>query len=189
VSDELTTVLATLTEAVEDADPRLKTRKEYRSARDWLRDRAGDEAEDEVRQARAHLDMLALLQAEIDDKSAREEAEKARRRTEDAQILKRLQGEFRLYSALILAGFLIPPFLFAPFPKIVAVGIIPPLWGFLRVRGLHSQLRGRQWIVLLDTVEEHTGRLKFADWIALGCMAIVGLWTLVALTIAGSQGG
>lgn len=187
MSDELTEVLGRLTKAVEDAGPRLRTRKEFRAARDWLRAQpeSEDAADDQAREASAHLDMLALLQAEIDEKVAGEEKEKGRRKREDEALLQRLQSEFKLYAALIVAGFLIPPFLLAPFPQLCAVGIVPPLVGFLRVRGIHKQLEGRQWIILLDTVEEHTGRLKFADYTALAALGIGLLWTVVGFIRAG----
>lgn len=187
MSDELTEVLGRLTTAVEDAGPRLRTRKEFRSARDWLRGQpeSSDAPADQAREAAAHLDMLALLQAEIDEAIAAEEREKGRRKQEDEAVLSRLQSEFKLYAGLIVLGFVIPPFLVAPFPQFCALGIVPPLFGFLRVRGIHKELDGRQWIILLDTVEEHTGRLKFADYTALAAMGIGLLWTVVGFIRAG----
>ena len=183
-TSRLDAVLAELDHDLEDAAPRLRSRKEWKAADRWRRqlDEAslGDEVDDVVREAEAQRDLLALARAEVDQEQTAEDRLKRVRLSEDEELLALVERELKLYGGLILAGFILPPALLAFGPWLV-LGAAAPVAGMLRMVRATAKTSGRAWLILQDRVDQPMKLVRFAHAIAGASLLLTGAWLLFAL--------
>ena len=183
-TSRLEAVLAELETSLEEADPRLRLRKEWKAADRWKREldprsglEAAGEIDDVVREAEAQRDMLALARAEVDQEQSAEDRLKRVRLAEDEELLAVVERELKVYGGLILAGFVLPPALLAFGPWLV-VGAVAPLVGMLRMVRATSACSGRAWLILQDRIEQPMKLVLFAHAIAVASWLVAGAWVL-----------
>ncbi len=188
-TSQLEQALTSLGDMLEESDPRLRSRSEWKEADAWLRslEPGVDEpssVEDRLRQAEAHRDLLGIAAIEVRELLRAEERTRVERLAEDEVQLETLQRELKVYGGLILAGFVIPPVLFGPFGSFLLLGLLPTLYGVLRMSSVSSSTSGRAWLILQDRVDQVRTQVRFAHGATLACFAIGGLWLVFALLAA-----
>ena len=181
-----------LTRDLEEADAHLRARKEWKAAEAWRRDMSErlddvaadpEAAEDVVREADAHRDMLALARTETEQRVAAEERTRQTRLAEDETLLSGMEKELKVYIALIVTTFLLPPALFAPFKTWCALGALPAIFGAAHMSSVTSGVKGRAWLILQDRVEQVMSRIRFAHAIAGASMVVTLLWIGFAIVV------
>ena len=183
-TSRLEATLAELDDVIEEAGPRLRGREEFKAADRWRRDlgdiESVEEPEDRVREAEAHRDLLSLAQAEIDQALAGEDRLKRVRLQEDEELLGQIEREVKIYGALILTGFILPPALMA-FGPWLALGALAPLVGMFRLLRVTGRSAGRAWLILHDRVDQPMKLVTFAHAIAAASWLVMGAWLLFVL--------
>lgn len=183
-SSRLEAVLAELDHLIEEADPRLRGRKEWKAADRWRRQleqpaEAAD-LEDRVREAEAQRDLLSLAGTEVSQELAAEERLKRVRLAEDEELLGQVERELKVYGGLILAGFILPPALLAFGPWLV-LGAAAPVIGLMRMIRVTGRTSGRAWLILQDRVDQPMKVVLFCHLIA-GLSGVVTIaWLVFAL--------
>jgi hypothetical protein len=171
------------------ADPRVRSRQEWKDADVWFRSfgpgegLTEEEVDDAVRQAEAHRDLLGLATAEIRQTLDAEERTRALRLREDEQLLAMLQLELKVYAGLIAAAFFLPPVIMAPFGEFLLLGLIPSIVGMLRMLAASKRVSGRGWLILQDRVDQVTRMIPFAHGIAGSTWLIGALWLFFQLVM------
>ncbi len=182
-NSRLEAVLAELETLVEEADPRLRTRKEWKAADRWMRELERPvpdaDSEDRVREAEAQRDLLNLASAELDQQVAAEDRLKRTRLREDEELLGQVERELRIYGILVGTGFLLPLGLFAFGPWLVA-GAAAPLVGLMRMLRVVGRTSGRAWLILQDRIDQPMKLVRFLHLLA----GLSGLWTAALLVFA-----
>jgi len=187
VSDHRLTDLITALEArVEAADPRVRTRKEWKAADSWVRavepDAVdGTDREDTVREGEALRDLLDLASSEVKARVDAEDATKRARLSEDEELLGMLSGELKIYGGLIFAAFLIPPATLTMLGAFCGFGVLPAVFGFARMFSATAKVDGRAWLILQDRVDQLLQRIKMAHGGAAGAVLLTILWVVIAL--------
>ena len=190
----LTAVLAELRDHVEDASPRLRSRKEWKAADSFERqhgeadDPDGEALDDLIREAEAQRDLLAIARTESEQALADEERVRQSRLTEDEALLAHLQTELKVFGGFILATFLLPPALFAPLGPWIGLGAVPAVLGMARMSGVSGKVKGRRWLILKDRVDEVEKKIRFAHGIALASVGLTALWVVFAMLASQAQG-
>ncbi|MEE2830547.1 MAG: hypothetical protein VX498_15265 [Myxococcota bacterium] len=191
-------LLARLDAAVDESDPRLRARSEWKEIeslhRSLLEDRdrwldSTSELEDLERDCSAKLDLLELARAEVAEQVQTELRVRESRLTEDEGLLTAIAAELRVYAVYVLLGFVLPPLmlLMKPLGALLALGCVPVLFGFARMQAVGSPARGRRWLVLQDRVDHVMGRVRNLHFAAATAVLLTCLWVLVSnLRDAGS---
>lgn len=183
-TSRLKAVLAHLDHDMEEADPRLRSRKEWKAADSWRRGLGEldqvEETDDRVREAEAHRDLVALAWSEIEQELAAEDRLKRVRLQEDEGLLGEVERELKVYGTLILAGFILPPALMAFGPWLV-LGAAPPLVGLLRMLRVTGRTSGRAWLILQDRVDQPMKMVRFGHAIAVASWLLTVAWLMFAL--------
>ena len=58
---------------------------------------------------------------------------------------------------------------------------MPAIAGFLRMRAVSEQSRGRRWLILLDRVSQVESRIRFAHAAAVGSLVLTGMWFVFSM--------
>lgn len=176
-----------MTEAVDEAVPGVRARPEWKELDRLVRALSEDGStpdfgSDEVREAEAKLDLLALAQAEVEHSLLTEREERAARLVEDERLLVALGDECRVYAGLILLAFIFPPLLLLmPFGALLVFGVLPSVYGFSRMRTVAQPTTGRVWLVLQDRVDGVLSRVRLLHGATIASLVLTGVWALVEI--------
>ena len=186
MSDRLNDLVANLARDLENADPRVRARKEWKEADAWVRsvDAEGldeDALADTVRTGEAHRDLLDIATSEVKAKVDAEERTKQTRLDEDEQLLTMMSNELKLYGGLFFASFVLPPATLGPFGAYCGFGILPAAFGLARMLSAMDKVSGRGWLILQDRVDQVTQRVKMAHGAAGAAALLTILWVVIAL--------
>jgi hypothetical protein len=179
------TLLRRIAAAVEEAQPGVRARPEWKDLDVFHRGLDGQGAQtalndDQVREAEAKLDLLALARAEVEHALLVEHEGRAARLAEDERLLACLAEEARVYIGLILLGLIFPPLLLLmPFGVFLVFGALPAVYGFTRMRAVALPTTGRIWIVLQDRADEALSRVRVLHGAAITALLLTGLWAFV----------
>jgi hypothetical protein len=179
------TLLRRIAAALEDAQPGVRARPEWRDLDVFHRGldpQASPHAlsADQIREAEAKLDLLALAQAEVEHALLVEHEGRAARLAEDERLLAGLAEEARVYIGLILLGLIFPPLLLLmPFGVLLVFGALPAVYGFTRMRTVALPTTGRVWIVLQDRVDQALSQVRVLHGAAITTLLLTGVWALV----------
>ena len=176
-----------MTEAVDGAVPGVRSRAEWQELDRLVRTLSEggsppDLDSDEVREAEAKLDLLALARAEVEHSLLVEQEVRSARLVEDERLLVALADECRVYVGLILLGLFFPPLLLLmPFGALLVFGALPSVYGFSRMRTVAQPTTGRVWLVLQDRVDSTLSRVRLLHGAAIASLVLTGVWALVEI--------
>lgn len=172
-----------LIELIDEADPRLRARKEHAAAKQTVRDLqdSSEEPEDVLRRLNAAHDLLKLAEAECDQEVRQEEAFKRSRLREDEALLEALEKEVKVSTALIGFAYVTPPVFLGPIGVWCGVFAAPGLWAVSRLVKARGAYDGRAWLVLNDRVEDTTRKVDFALLAAGLSLALSLAWVIFAV--------
>ncbi|MCP4873399.1 MAG: hypothetical protein GY898_32310 [Proteobacteria bacterium] len=189
----LTDLIAALQRDLDNADPRVRPRKEFKNAEAWVRELdpeavGEDGLEDAIRDGEAMRDLLDLAITETQSRVDAEERTKQTRLREDEELLTMIGNELKLYGGLIFASFVLPPATLGPFGAYCGFGVIPAAFGLARMISATAKVDGRSWLILQDRVDQLMSKVKMAHGAAAGAGLLTILWVVIAL-LAGEAGG
>ena len=179
-----------MAEAVDGAVPGVRARSEWKELDRLVRSLSGGDVApdfdgDQVREAEAKLDLLALARAEVEHSLLVEQEARSARLVEDERLLVALAEEGRLYVGLILLGLIFPPLLLLmPFGALLVFGVLPSVYGFSRMRTVAQPTTGRVWLVLQDRVDGVLSRVRLLHGAAIASLVLTGVWALVEILSA-----
>lgn len=180
-------LLLRITAAVEEAQPGVRARPEWKDLDVFRRGLDAQGAQhalnaDQVREAEAKLDLLALARAEVEHALLVEHEGRTARLAEDERLLVSLAEEARVYLGLILLGLIFPPLLLLmPFGVLLVFGALPAVYGFTRMRTVALPTTGRVWIVLQDRVDGALSQVRVLHGAAIATLLLTGVWALVEI--------
>ena len=180
----LEAVLTELDDLLEEATPRLRSRKEWKQADRWRRElgEIGEltELEDRIREAEAQRDLLSLAASELAQEVAAEDRLKRIRLAEDEELLGQIERELKIYGIFIAAGFIVPPILLTFGPWLV-LGAAAPLVGLLRMLRVTGRSSGRAWLILQDRVDQPKKLILFGHLLAGLSWLVTAAWLVFVL--------
>ena len=197
---QLDHLVSALDETLDDAEASLKVRPQWKSARAFLDELSGRRAEladapealeEMVRETEAQRDLLDLfLEQSAEEQRVNDQVRRDRLR-EDEQLLTQGAAELKVYQGLIVAAFVLPPFLmlYPPIAKFLLLGLMPAGFGYLQVRQAFESFEGRAWLVLLDRVNQLEDRVRKTHMGAIGSVLLALLWLVLAMLRVEAQTG
>lgn len=188
--ERLDTLIAGLTDQLDDASAGLRITAEWKGVRAAVDDHVGRRdalvedptvLEDAIRTLEAQQDLLALARDEVAEDDRLAAAERIRREREDNAIVAAVEGWLRPYSLLAVAGVVVGPIIGVPFGEWALLGAFPAVFGFLEMRRRTELMDGRSWVILQDEILALQARIKLYHGISAFAVGVAVVWFVLAL--------